>query len=85
MLFRPPYALRTASRPWGSRCSDGPLWFLNGVFYPNRPWGEEFDQISLAMLEGIEFYADPYLVPAEYWRAGSECGVIALWTRVSAD
>jgi hypothetical protein len=72
-IFRRPLANRRSCR--------GPLWFLNGFAYPNVPWGTEFDDISLALLEGIEFYMNPLQVPAEYWRGGSECGVIALWTR----
>lgn len=64
-------------------CRRGPLWFLNGFAYSNIPWGEEFDQMSLVMLEGIEFFSAGASVPAEYWRPGYECGVIALWTRVS--
>ena len=57
-----------------------PQVYLDGVRYPLR--GETIDQIvSPSMLQAIEVYPHAAEVPAEFSGPGSECGVLALWTK----
>jgi outer membrane receptor for ferrienterochelin and colicin len=60
-----------------------PAVYLDGIRYPLM--GETIDQIvSPYELEGIEVYTHPSEVPVEFQGPGSDCGVIALWTRTGA-
>jgi hypothetical protein len=49
----------------------------------NRTPTEPFDINSIApeRIEAIEYYAGGAETPLKYSRAGSECGVLVLWTR----
>jgi len=53
--------------------------YLDGI---PQPGADEIDNIIMPYdIEGIEVYRSPAEVPARYTSAGSNCGVILLWTR----
>lgn len=62
---------------------EGPLVFLDGMLIPARTSSRE-DMLSFInpeALAGIEAYASPAAIPAEYNVTGSGCGVLLLWTK----
>lgn len=62
---------------------DGPLVFLDGILMPARsgPREDMLTFINPEALAGIEAYASPSAIPAEYNVTGSGCGVLLLWTK----
>ncbi|HEV7594092.1 MAG TPA: TonB-dependent receptor [Gemmatimonadaceae bacterium] len=57
-----------------------PAVYLDGVRFPLM--GESIDDIvNPSQLEGIEVYTHAAEVPAQFAGSGSNCGVIALWTK----
>ncbi len=60
-----------------------PLVYLDGASIGDS---RSFDiaDIPIAAIEAVETYSRPALVPPEFNRAGSSCGVIALWTRTGS-
>lgn len=55
-------------------------YWIDGVPFPgaNRL---EMDELSPHDVEGIEIYRGPSEIPPEFNRRGSQCGVVAIWTR----
>lgn len=64
-----------------------PLIFLDGMLIPARtsPNEDALSAINPESLAGIEAYAGPASIPAEYNLTGSACGVVLLWTRVGVS
>jgi hypothetical protein len=64
-----------------------PLIFLDGMLIPARtsPNEDALMAIHPESLAGIEAYAGPASIPAEYNLTGSACGVVLLWTRVGVS
>jgi hypothetical protein len=64
-----------------------PLIFLDGMLIPSRtsPSEDALSAISPESLAGVEAYAGPASIPAEYNLTGSACGVVLLWTRVGTS
>ena len=59
----------------GSRVC-APLHFLDGTMVPKF----DLDDLPPSQIEGIEVYT-PSSVPPRFKRAGSDCGVLVIWTR----
>lgn len=78
------YQIVTNRGPSGmSGSCDGPLVFLDGILVPARTSNRE-DMLTFVnpeSLAGIEAYAGPSTVPAQYNITGGACGVILLWTK----
>lgn len=61
--------------------------YVDGEVLPPRPAGPEPGPSALdgsvdqTMVEGIEVYADPAAVPAEFGGGAEPCGAVAVWTR----
>jgi hypothetical protein len=73
---------------WGSRgarTGDCPVqYYLEGVSWePDAP-GVLGDDVRPNEVEGIEVYRRLSEVPAEYRKAGSECGVVLIWLKERA-
>ena len=67
-------------RRGGSDFECPPLVYLDGAAVGDS---RSFDvaDIPIDAIEAVETYSRPAQVPPEFSRAGSSCGVIALWTR----
>jgi hypothetical protein len=51
------------------------------LFVDGIPWRDDLDQVAHEDIEGIEVYASPSEIPAQYGGANSACGVVLIWTR----
>lgn len=56
------------------------LLYLDGAFMGNT-LTTDIETIPIDMVEAVETYSRPAQIPPEYNRLGSDCGVIAFWTR----
>jgi carboxypeptidase family protein len=56
---------------------DGVL--INGAREPTEPF--DVDRYAPQQVQAVEFYAGAAETPPEYSRAGSNCGVLVIWTR----
>ena len=62
----------------------GPLVFVDGVFLGDGTAVDVDGLMSVHIIEAVEVYGGARLPPPEFDREGSECGVVALWTRADA-
>jgi hypothetical protein len=69
----------------GLACSST-LVFLDGMLATSRSVSPAaaFEMIPPESIAGIEAYAGPATIPAQYNVTGSACGVILLWTRTGS-
>jgi hypothetical protein len=58
-----------------------PLYFLDALYMGNAETTAVEDLVSPEQIEGVEVYAGAGEMPPEFNRMGSQCGVIAFWTR----
>lgn len=58
-----------------------PLFFIDGVFVGDAERVPVETLLSVAEIEGVEAYSGSSGIPPEFNRTGSQCGVIAFWTR----
>jgi hypothetical protein len=65
-----------APRKYGGECRTGPLTFVDGQLNRGRLPSDQTSQY-----EAIEFYAGTAQAPARFSGAGSNCGVLVLYTR----
>jgi CarboxypepD_reg-like domain len=70
---------RNASRLGGGACPM--LYFKDGMYVGNSMEDLDF-MISVNQVYAIEVYSGPSQTPPEFNRSGSNCGVIAFWTRL---
>lgn len=56
------------------------LLYLDGAFMGNT-LTTDVEVIPISAVEAVETYSRPAQMPPEYNRLGSDCGVIAFWTR----
>jgi len=61
-----------------------PLIYLDGTSMGNAQ-SIDINTLPLDAIEAVETFARPVQTPAEYYRPGNECGVVALWTRTAAS
>ena len=59
------------------------LYFLDGQPLTMPPGSSLSNEIPISDVDGVEVYPRVNEVPAEYRRAGAECGVVLIWTRRS--
>jgi hypothetical protein len=52
---------------------------MNGATEPTEPF--DISLIAPQQVEAVEFYSGPAQTPLKYSRMGSNCGVLAIWTR----
>lgn len=72
----PPYG------PAGGECP--PLIFLDGTLVGNARDVDVDDVIPINGVEALEFYEGGVQIPVEFMANGSNCGAIAVWSRVDA-
>ncbi|MBY0492003.1 MAG: carboxypeptidase regulatory-like domain-containing protein [Gemmatimonadaceae bacterium] len=82
----PPNALtpRLAEKGGGMICACFPVVFMDGTVRTGGVPSEPFDLNSVAVhqLEAVEWYPSPAVIPAQFQRSGSQCGVLVLHTRM---
>lgn len=63
-----------------------PLLYVDGMQVAARSaeTGRWLEMVSPEMIAGIEAFAGPATIPAEYNPTGSACGVILVWTRTGS-
>ncbi|HEX9579979.1 MAG TPA: TonB-dependent receptor plug domain-containing protein [Gemmatimonadales bacterium] len=78
---RPVVRSRRGMSGFGGSCS--PMVFLDGMRLAQDPdLGMELDDVTVPEhVAGIEIYTGPAQVPPEFNVSGSQCGVIAVWTK----
>jgi hypothetical protein len=69
--------------PGGQQCP--PLFYVDGVFLGDGIAVDIDQQLDVAAVEAVEFYAGTARIPPRYNRPGAVCGVFLFWTRVGGD
>lgn len=66
---------------FGASSECPPLIFFDGLYMGNAQSNDVDDIIPINMVQAIEVYQGPSQTPAQFNRAGADCGVIVFWTR----